>query len=45
MMDAANTAFREVTGHIAERKLHDQQTQEDEGRGMNVARQIHETVS
>ena len=32
MMDAANTAFREVTGHIAERKLHDQQTQEDEGK-------------
>jgi len=44
MMEAANTAFREVTGHIAERKLHDQQTQEDEGRGMNVARQILETV-
>ena len=45
MMDAANTAFREVTGHIAERKLHDQQTQEDEGRGMNVARQVYEIVS
>ena len=45
MMEAANTAFREVTGHIAKRKLHDQQTQEDEGRGMNVGRQILETVS
>ena len=45
MMEAANTAFREVTGHIAERKLHTQQTEEDEDRGMNVARQVLETVS
>jgi hypothetical protein len=45
MMEAANTAFREVTGHIAERKLHVQQTQEDEERGMNVARQVYEIVS
>jgi len=44
MMEAANTAFREVTGHIAERKLHTQQTEEDEDRGMNVARQVLETV-
>jgi hypothetical protein len=45
MMDAANTAYREVTGHIAERKLHTQQTEEDEERGMNVARQVYEIVS
>jgi hypothetical protein len=56
MMEAANTAYREVTGHIAERKLKDvgqgvrglvhiQQTQEDEDRGMDVARKVLETVS
>ena len=58
IMEAANTAFREVTGHIVERKLQDvgqgvrglsinnvQQTQEDEERGMDVARQVLETVS
>jgi len=45
MIKAANTAFREVKNHIAERKLHTQQTEEDEGRGMNVARQVLETVS
>jgi hypothetical protein len=49
MMDAANTAYREVTGHIAQRKLQDgdnvQQTQEDEDRGMDVARKVLETVS
>ena len=49
MMEAANTAYREVTGHIAQRKLQDgdnvQQTQEDEDRGMDVARKVLETVS
>lgn len=44
MMEAANTAFREVKGHIAERKLHTQQTDEDKERGMNVARQVYEIV-
>lgn len=57
IMEAANTAFREVTGHIAERKLQDigqgvrglkntvRQTEEDEKRGMDVARKMLETVS
>jgi hypothetical protein len=53
LMKAANTAFREVKGHIAERKLqHDTghgvrglMIQEDEKRGMDVARQLYEAVS
>jgi len=53
MMEAANIAFRKVKGHIGERKLQKDaghgvrglMVQEDEKRGMDVARQLYEAVS